>query len=114
MTGTVRRAQVLANGKWQKIFRTGGRIKTVNSGAVTPELAAPNQGGSGCSINREGWNMKFRPKVVRRILILMGYVGLAILHFHVGIAALLCYVMVFTGYAMEVWMETSRPTDKSE
>ena len=41
--------------------------------------------------------MKFRPKVVRRILILMGYVGLAILHVHAGIAALLSYVLVLTG-----------------
>ena len=58
--------------------------------------------------------MKFRPKVVRRILILMGYVGLAILHFHVGIAALLSYVLVLTGYALEVWAETSKPTDKPD
>ena len=58
--------------------------------------------------------MKFRPKVVRRILILLGYVGLAILHFHVGFAALLCYVLVFTGYAMEVWAETSNSKDKPE
>ena len=58
--------------------------------------------------------MKFRPTVVRRILILVGYVGLAILHFHVGIAALLCYVLVFTGYALEVWMETSDSKDKPE
>ena len=58
--------------------------------------------------------MKFRPKVVRRILILMGYVGLTILHFHVGIAALLSHVLVLTGYAMEVWAETSKPKDKPD
>ena len=58
--------------------------------------------------------MKFRPKVVRRILILMGYVGLAILHFRAGIASLLCHVLVLTGYALEFWTETSEPTDKPE
>ena len=58
--------------------------------------------------------MKFRPKVVRRILILMGYVGLAILHCHAGIATLLCHVLVLTGYAPEFWTETSASKDKSE
>ena len=58
--------------------------------------------------------MKFRPKVVRRILVLTGYAGLAILHLHVGIAALLCHVLVLTGCALEFWTETSEPADKSE
>ena len=70
--------------------------------------------GRGVSTQLEGWNMKFRPKVVRRILILMGYAGLAILHFRAGIASLLCHVLVLTGYAMEAWMETSHSKDKPE
>jgi hypothetical protein len=56
--------------------------------------------------------MKFRPKVVRRIPILLGYVGLAILHFPADIAALLCYVLIFTGYAIEVWLESDRTETK--
>jgi hypothetical protein len=52
--------------------------------------------------------------VVRRVLILLGYVGLAILHLHVGTAALLCNVLVLTGYALEFWTETSASKDKSE
>jgi hypothetical protein len=58
--------------------------------------------------------MKFRPKVVRRILVLTGYAGLAILHVRVGVASLLCHVLVLTGYALEFWTETSESGDRSE
>jgi hypothetical protein len=52
--------------------------------------------------------MKFRPKVVRRIPILLGYVGLAIIHFRADIAALLCYVLVCTVNALEIWAASSK------
>jgi hypothetical protein len=58
--------------------------------------------------------MTFRPKVVRRILVLTGYVGLAALHFRVGTASLLCHVLVLTGCALEFWTEVSASKDQSE
>src|SRR5437016_4275919 len=79
------------------------KLRRVHAGVYAP---APRW--DGVFINREGGTMTFRPKVVRRLLILAGYVGLAILHFRAGTATLLCYALLIVGCAMALWLENNR------
>src|SRR5947209_5273106 len=88
-------------------LKNGGQNRNSKLRRVTAGVYAPEPRWDRVFLKPRGWNMKFRPKVVRRIPVLLGYVGLAILHvLRADIAALLCYVIILTGYAMEVWKES--------
>ena len=47
--------------------------------------------------------MKFRPRWVRLLPILVGYAGLVALHAGREVAAALCYGLVFLGYFLELY-----------
>ena len=51
----------------------------------------------------KGGTMKFRPRWVRHLPILVGYAVLAALYARREVAATLCYVLVLIGYILEVW-----------
>ena len=56
--------------------------------------------------------MKFLPRWVRILPILVGYAGLVALHAGREVAAALCYGLVFFGYFLEVYR--LREHDKAE
>ena len=51
--------------------------------------------------------MKFRPRWVRMLPMLLGYAGLVALHAGREAAAALCYGLVFLGYFLEVYRRSN-------